>query len=252
MPAPSVDTHARSYPPAELQSPSTAGFIYIAAEIDPPSRPGPVRETAVVREALAAALPRLGRLGDDVPVVAADVFHAAGFPPLSVLPIPADQHDHVARYDVVALIETQSAATAAELLSSPRFGELRDGLQRSAHRIEVVPVANVKNIAEPPRGDRLHLFNHFLTSEPAPALDLWDQLAGWYEAEMDLHNSMVLAPLDPDGAPFAFVNHASWNVGVGRFIAKQISRRSFRSFVIANLRDHGIGALPFLYHRVTA
>jgi hypothetical protein len=32
-------------------------------------------------------------------------------------------------------------------------------------------------------------------------------------------------------------------------MSRQLSRRSFRSFVIANLRDNNIGSLPFLYRR---
>ena len=64
---------------------------------------------------------------------------------------------------------------------------------------------------------------------------------------MRLRNSEVLAPIDPSSTPFAFINHASWNMALARFVSRQLSRRSFRSFVIANLRDNDIGSLPYLY-----
>jgi hypothetical protein len=86
-----------------------------------------------------------------------------------------------------------------------------------------------------------------LLAESAGALDLWDYVAGWYEQEMRLRNSEVLAPIDPHSTPFAFINHASWNMALPTFIPRQLSRRSFRTFVIANLRDSDIGSLPFLH-----
>jgi hypothetical protein len=48
-------------------------------------------------------------------------------------------------------------------------------------------------------------------------------------------------------AASAFINHASWNMSLPRFISRQLSRRTFRSFVIANLRGNEIGSLPYLY-----
>jgi hypothetical protein len=39
-------------------------------------------------------------------------------------------------------------------------------------------------------------------------------------------------------------------MALARFISRQLSRRSFRSFVIANLRDNEIGSLPYLYRHV--
>jgi hypothetical protein len=67
---------------------------------------------------------------------------------------------------------------------------------------------------------------------------------------MRLTNSEVLAPIDQPSTPFAFINHASWNMALPRFISRQLSRRSFRTSVIANLRDNDIGSLHFVFrHR---
>jgi hypothetical protein len=35
-----------------------------------------------------------------------------------------------------------------------------------------------------------------------------------------------------------------------RFIARQLTRPSFRTFVLANLRDNDIGSLPYLYRHL--
>ena len=79
------------------------------------------------------------------------------------------------------------------------------------------------------------------------ALDVWDYVAGWYQLEMRLRNSEVLAPIDPSSTRS---RSSTMRAGTWRFqrsISRQPSRLSFRTFVIANLRDNDIGSLPFLY-----
>jgi hypothetical protein len=117
---------------------------------------------------------------------------------------------------------------------------------RLARSVIITQARNARRIADVPSAQRLHLFNHSL-AEDTSALDVWDYVAGWYQQEMRLRNSQVLAPIEPDGSPLAFINHASWNMSLARIISRQLSRRSFRSFVIANLRNNEIGSLPYLY-----
>ena len=54
-------------------------------------------------------------------------------------------------------------------------------------------------------------------------------------------------PVNADVSPFAFINHASWDIGLGRFLTRQLRHPTFRSVVLAGLREHEIGALPYLY-----
>jgi len=223
------------YHRASLIEPSHSGYVHIAAQIDPPSRPGPARPTRARNEALARLSLERSRLTQRHPDWSVDVFRAFGFPPLDALPMPERYRSLAALYDVTVLIKTPTTAVLGVL-------------DQRARSPTITSARNARRIADVPAAAQLHLFNHFF-AEDHSALDVWDYMAGWYQQEMGLRNSEVLAPIEPDSTPFAFINHASWDIGLARFVSRQLSRRSFRSFVIANLRDNNIGALPFLYRR---
>jgi hypothetical protein len=100
-----------------------------------------------------------------------------------------------------------------------------------------------------PAADRLHLFNHF-PSDRLDALELWEHQAGWYQQEMRLTNSELIAPLAPETTPFAFINHSSWNLPLAQFIERLSRRREFLGFVLTNLHGDAFGALPVLYRTI--
>ena len=95
---------------------------------------------------------------------------------------------------------------------------------------------NARRIADVPAGGKPHPFNR-----------VWEYLAGSYQQEMGLRNSDGLTPIQPDGAPLAFIRHVRWNMLLPRFISRHC--RSFRSFVIAKLRENDIGSIPYLYRQ---
>jgi hypothetical protein len=242
---------SKQYSPAALIDPRPNGYLHIAAEIDPPARPGPVRPTNKIRETLTLLAPTLAQLSTAPEVTSVEAFRAAAFPPLAALPIPDRHRDAARRYDLIVLIQTRDPSELDAIDDTPGYAELQQVLHTRARHVTITPARNVKRIADVPAGDSLHLFNHFLAEDPS-ALDQWDQLAGWYQQEMGLTNSEVLAPLKPDSTPFAFINHASWNLSVPRFIVRQLSHPSFRTYVIANLRANQIGTLPYLYRPIPA
>lgn len=92
----------------------------------------------------------------------------------------------------------------------------------------------------------LFLFNYFAASDPGVALDLWDHLAGWYAAETGLDNSTLLRPLDT--ADYVFINHARWDLSLPAFAARVFGKRTFRSYVLANLHANDTASMPILYH----
>ena len=63
--------------------------------------------------------------------------------------------------------------------------------------------------------------------------------------ETNLDNSTLLTPLDD--ADFVFVNHARWDHGVPWVMVQQLTKRTFRSFVLANLKANRTTAMPVLY-----
>ena len=91
----------------------------------------------------------------------------------------------------------------------------------------------------------LFLFNYFVAEDTDVALELWEHLAGWYVAETGADNSTLLQPIG--AAPWVFVNHARWDGGLARFAAHQFAKRSFFTFVRANLRANKTTSMPVLY-----
>jgi hypothetical protein len=243
-----ITNPGQRYHRASLVEPSRSGYVHIAAQIDPPSRPGPAIPSRARNETLGLLSRSRSRLVQEHPEWEVDLFRAVGFPPLDTLPIPERYRSVAAFYDVVVLIKTADTAELSSLSEDAAYQALLEVLHRQASSVTLTEARNARRIADVPSNQRLHLFNHFL-AEDLGALDVWDYVAGWYQQEMRLTNSEVLAPIEPDSTPFAFINHAGWNMSLPRFIARQLSRRSFRSFVIANLRDNEIGSLPYLYRR---
>jgi hypothetical protein len=249
MPATKITNPGGRYHRASLIEPSHSGYVHVAAQIDPPSRPGPARPTRARNEALALLGLQRSRLAARHPDWSVDIFRAVGFPPLDALPIPERYRNVAAFYDVIVLIKTATMADLSSISDEEAYHEVLDVLGQRARGLTITEARNARRIADVPPDGKLHLFNHFF-AEDGSALDVWDYMAGWYQQEMGLTNSEVLAPIEPDSTPFAFINHASWNIGLARFISRQLSRPSFRSFVLANLRDNEIGSLPYLYRHV--
>jgi len=91
------------------------------------------------------------------------------------------------------------------------------------------------------------LFNYFVGDSPDVVLELWDYLAGWYAAETVLDNSTLLAPLEGERSDYVAINLARWDGSLlGVFLA-QVTKRSFWTYVQANLRANHVGAMPVRY-----
>jgi len=43
------------------------------------------------------------------------------------------------------------------------------------------------------------------------------------------------------------INHARWDHSLPVFMARQLPKRTFRSYMLANLRAHHLSAMPVLY-----
>ena len=68
----------------------------------------------------------------------------------------------------------------------------------------------------------------------------------WYAVETDLDNSTLLGPVDK--GDYVFVNHARWDMSLPWFAIKQFSKRTFYSYVLANMHANRTAAMPILYH----
>ncbi|MGH2370011.1 MAG: hypothetical protein ACRDI2_17675 [Chloroflexota bacterium] len=230
--------------------PTTLGYLYVAATV----RPGPIplvlpsvdRSSLLVRlKELARGLERLDA------VVKATVFRALVIPPTARLNAYLRERGtsvRVPRFDVVVLVETTSPEATRDVQAAPAYDALMDALRSNAEAVQVIAARNAKRIGDVDKSRQgLFLFNHFVADDASVGLALWDYLADWFAVETGLDNSILLVPLDGERSTYAFVNHARWDVSLPQFLWHQLSKKSFRSYVLANLEANRVGSLPVLY-----
>jgi len=239
------------YVPAVLREPAASGYIHLAAEVNPPWRPGPILFRGRAKRELVRQLDEIARrLEREAGVVRVTLYEAIAIPPLSRFPYVKEHKDRIPlpRFDVVALVETGSPALVRDVQVTAAYRELESTLRTHARRVHIVSARNAKRIRDVDRTrPGLFLFNYFVADDADRALRLWDHLAAWYEVETGLDNSTLLVPLEGERSDYLAINHARWDQSVPRFLSRQFLKRSFRTFVQANLEANHVGAMPVLY-----
>jgi hypothetical protein len=146
------------------------------------------------------------------------------------------------------LVETASPGAAGEVAAAPAYQALAGALTEKARRVHQIAARNVRRVGDVEKSrPGLFLFNYFAGEDLDLAVELWDYLAGWYEAETRLDNSTLLAPLQGEESDYLMINHARWDHSLPLFMARQLPKRTFRSYMLANLRAHHLSAMPVLY-----
>jgi hypothetical protein len=237
------------YGKIHLQEPTTLGYLYIAATIQPGRiplvLPSSARSRLLARvKELALGLQRLDA------VDAVTVFRAIVMPPTRGSAYLKERGDSVRapRFDVAVLVETSSPATTRAVQTEPAYQALIDAVQSASEELYVMAARNIKRISDVDHSRQgLFLFNHFVADDVEQALELWDYLADWYAKETGLDNSELLSPLEVEQSGYTFVNHARWDESLPRFMWKQLANKSFRSYVLANLDANRVGSMPVLY-----
>jgi hypothetical protein len=232
------------YAKVTLIEPSPLGYIHVAAAVDPPRGripfPGRSPQKAALLTRLRSLARQLERLGT---VERVTVYRAILVAPPAG---SAKQAPHLARYDVVVLIETTSPEVLGEVQATEPYRLLVEAVTEAATEVHVMTARCPKRVGDVDKTRQgLFLFNYFVAEDAAVALQLWDYLAGWYAVETGLDNSTLLAPLGD--ADFVFVNHARWDDSLPRFLLRQLTKPSFRSYLLANLQANRTGAMPILY-----
>jgi hypothetical protein len=255
-----VNPDPRRYPRVNLIEPTALGYIHLAAEVRP--RPMPPQRLPFVpngrekTELLSSLKMLANRLEQLESVEKATVFDAVAIPPTSrfssYLKERADSI-HLARFDVVVLIETASPEVAREVQQTPDYRALLDALEGEAKDMHVMVGRNAKRIGDVEKTrDGLFLFNYFVADDANVALELWDYLAGWYKVETGLDNSTLLVPLEDEASDYLAINNARWDASLPRLLFRQLSKKSFRTYVQANLEANRVGAMPILYRLADA
>jgi len=235
------------YTAVKLIEPTTLGYIHMAAEVAPrrlPFLPNGRGKSALLRKLkeLARQLERLDA------VERATVFDALAFAPPSAYVQEHRDAVHVAHFDIVVLIESTGPATTREVQNTPAYQALVDALSSNARRMHVIAARNVKHIGDVDRNRKgLFLFNYFVGDDPQVTLELWDYLADWYEVETGLATSVLLAPLEGEHSDYRIINYAQWEERLPHVLWRQLSKKSFRTYMLANLAANRVGAMAVLY-----
>jgi len=239
------------YVPAPLMEPATSGYIHLAAEVRPPARPGPILFRGRAKSELLAQLDALARaLERESGVEKVTTYEAVGFPPFTRFPYVKERAEEIRlpRFDVVVLVETTSPADVRDVQGTAAYRQLLETLLAHSRRVHVVAARNAKRIGDVDRDRQgLFLFNYFVADDKELALRLFDHLAGWYEVETGLDNSTLLVPLEGERSDYLAINHARWDQSLPRFLSRQLLKKSFRTFVQANLAANRVGSMPVLY-----
>ncbi|NIK61566.1 hypothetical protein [Kribbella shirazensis] len=237
---------AEKFPRATLVDPPSAGYIHLAAAVEPPSGRAPFTRTSEDKAQLLKQLKGMAvDLGDHADVDRVTVYDAVVVPPPAGY---ARRHGvHHARYDVVVLIETTTPEAIGPVQESEQYRILHDALVAASTDLHVMGARCTKSLGDVNKSrPGLFLFNYFVAEDTDIALALWEHLAGWYKKQTGLDNSTLLQPIDK--ADYVFVNHARWDYGVPRLLLQQLIKPSFRSYVLTNLLVNRTGAMPLLYH----
>jgi hypothetical protein len=240
------------YSKATLVEPTKLGYIHVAAEVRPRPLPlGALMPAGREKWELLGTLKQIARELERLePVEKVTVFNAVAMAPATRFSdyLREREHEiHVAQFDVVVLIETESSAAAAEVQRTRPYEDLSAALHATARHTHAIAARNAKrtgNVDKTRQG--LFLFNYFVADDRGVALELWDYLAGWYEAELGVANSTLLVPLDGE-SDYVAINNARLDEPLPLFIARQMSKKSFRTYLQANLEANRVGAMPILY-----
>jgi hypothetical protein len=235
------------YSKVHLIEPAPLGYLHLAADVQAPHRPGPVLRRSRDKHQLLGVLKWQARQVAQLDTVErVTVYDAIAFTP------PAgdikNRPMRPAWFDVVVLVETGSPDATREVRTNAPYQALADTLTEKARRVHQIAARNVRRVGDVDKSrPGLFLFNYFAGDDPGLAVELWDYLAGWYEAETGLDNSTLLAPLEGEESDYVMINHARWDHSLPLFMARQLPKKTFRSYMLANLRAHHLTAMPVLY-----
>ncbi|MFI9361936.1 hypothetical protein ACIG5E_12875 [Kitasatospora sp. NPDC053057] len=232
------------YPRARLVDPPPYGYLHLAAAVAPPGGPPLVRADPARSALLDRLKPLAAALRTQPAVRRATVYRALMVPPPGGY--AAQTRFHPARFDVAVLVETETPDDLDPVIDGEAYQSLAATLTEAATDTHVLRARCTRSLGDVDKSrPGLFLFNHFVAEDRDVALELWDHLAGWYARVTGLDNSTLLDPMGP--SDYVFVNHARWDTGALRLLLRQLTRPSFRSYVLQNMLANRTGAMPVLY-----
>jgi hypothetical protein len=244
---PKIVNASPDYAKVALIEPTRLGYLYLAASVRPGRIPWVL--PSGTRRRLLRLMKEQARILEQIDGVSrATVFRAIVHPPTARFSGYLKERAgslRPANFDVFVLVEARSPELAESLRRSAPFLKMRSALESEASRVFVMTARNAKRIADVDTTRRgLFLFNHFAADDRDVMLQLWEYLADWYEKETGLDNSVALVPRRIKESEYAIVNWARWDESPIRHFWHQLSKKSFWSYVTANLEANQAGSMP--------
>lgn len=230
-----------------LVEPSEHHFLLLAAEIDSSPFPFFLFTSSKKKELLHFSKSVCRELELINGVISAVVFKAGLIPPGKGKLLEERPDVHIAKYDVVLLIETESESVAINIKSNKLYKDLEKKISEGANNTLYLSASNVKKINSVDHNrPGVFLFNFFYADDVHQNIGIWEYTAGWFQQETGLDNSTVLLPENPGKSDYKIINHCRWD-SYSNILPSLIFKKSFRSYVLDNFYANNVAAIPILY-----
>lgn len=238
---------AGTFPRVALKRPNGRGYILLAGEVDRRLPFAYFLESRGKKRLIADLKRLLDRLRADGRAEEATLFKAALVPPGRGAYLLSRPDAHIARFDVALIVRTESPAAAATLAGSEAFRQIEETMRAGARHTYRMVGENLRRIDDVDHTrDGIFLINYFLAAEEAQNLAVWEYTAGWFQDQTGLDNSVLMRPLEQDGARYTILNHCRWD-GAGDIVPSLLFKPSFRSYVLRHFEANRTAAIPVLY-----
>jgi hypothetical protein len=177
------------------------------------------------------------------------IFDAVAFPPRQAVSLPSGRGSQAPRYDIALLIEASSPGKACALAQTRNFRQLLDPLQSQASHLSVLQGRCIRRIADVPADGGVHVFNYLMAGNEVDAVEVWELIAGFYQAEMSLDNSLLLAALPDRSSEYVAISHTCWQMTMAQLLARQFAQQRWVASILDELDRRGVGCLPYLYQQ---
>lgn len=230
-----------------LVEPSGHHYLLLAAEIDTSPLPFFLFTSTKKKELLKYSKSVCREIEHIDGVVSAVVFKASLIPPGKGKLLEERPEVHIAKYDIVILIEVENESIAENIKSNKLYKNLEKKISEAANNTLYLSASNVKKIeAVDHEKQGVFLFNFFYADDVQQNIGIWEYTAGWFQQETGLDNSTVLLPENPEPSGYKIINHCRWD-SFSDILPSLIFKKTFKTYVLDNFYENNVAAIPILY-----
>lgn len=230
-----------------LVEPSDHHFLLLSAGVDRSALPFFLFTSSKKKQLLKYSKSACRELELIDGVESAVVFKASLIPPGKGKLLEERPEVHIAKYDVVVLIETESKSIAENIKSHKLYTDLEKKISEAANNTLYLSASNVKKIDSVDHNRQgVFLFNFFYADNVQQNIGIWEYTAGWFQQETGLDNSIVLLPENPGQSDYKIINHCRWD-SFSNILPSLIFKKTFETYVLDNFYENNVAAIPILY-----